>query len=63
MTQIDKKENYFINITETNSQVLKLKKELTLLKNKEKTKQKVKPHIIKKIKNKISHILTIKNKK
>nr|ARW60247.1 ribosomal protein L29 [Laurencieae sp.] len=39
-------------------QIINLKKELVFLKIKQKTKQNIKPHLIKKIKNKISKILT-----
>nr|YP_009392730.1 ribosomal protein L29 [Bostrychia tenella]ARW61292.1 ribosomal protein L29 [Bostrychia tenella] len=52
--------NFHNNITGINSQILKLKKELILLKVKQKTKQKVKPHLIKKTKHKISQIFTSK---
>lgn len=58
MTKTNKKQHNYLNIRQTNSQILQLKKEIVLLKVKQKTKQKVKPHMIKKIKYKISNILT-----
>lgn len=52
--------NFHNNTTEINTQILKLKKEIILLKVKQKTKQKIKTHLIKKTKHKISQILTSK---
>ena len=42
--------------------IINLKKELIFLKIKEKTKQSVKPHLVKEIKNKISKNLALSSK-
>nr|YP_009396039.1 ribosomal protein L29 [Dasya naccarioides]ARW65225.1 ribosomal protein L29 [Dasya naccarioides] len=44
---------------EINNKIIKLKKELILLKIKQATKQNIKPHKIKKIKHQISQLLTL----
>nr|YP_009393145.1 ribosomal protein L29 [Bostrychia moritziana]ARW61707.1 ribosomal protein L29 [Bostrychia moritziana] len=49
-----------LNSDEINNKIIELKKELIILKVKKTTKQTVKPHIIKKIKYKISQMLKFK---
>nr|QCI07073.1 ribosomal protein L29 [Haraldiophyllum bonnemaisonii] len=49
-----------LNIEEINNQIIKLKKELLELKIKQKTKQDIKPHLLKNIKHRIAQMLTLK---
>ncbi len=48
-----------LNIQEIQNEIIKQKKELVLLKIKCKTKQKIKTHLIKQLKNKIAQLITL----
>ena len=54
-----KKSNKILNKNTEEEIIINLKKELVLMNIKRKTKQDIKPHLIKQIKNKISRILTL----
>lgn len=49
-----------IKFEEINNKILLLKKELLMLKIRQKTNQTIKPHIIKNIKQQIAQMLTLK---
>nr|CRF40163.1 Ribosomal protein L29 [Laurencia snackeyi] len=54
-----KKTNKIVNISTQEEIIINLKKELIFMNIKRKTKQDIKPHLIKQIKNKISRIFTL----
>nr|YP_010952015.1 50S ribosomal protein L29 [Laurencia obtusa]WMP12310.1 50S ribosomal protein L29 [Laurencia verruciformis]WMP12954.1 50S ribosomal protein L29 [Laurencia obtusa] len=54
-----KKSNKILHTKTKEEIIINLKKELVLMNIKRKTKQDIKPHVIKQIKNKISRILTL----
>lgn len=63
MKKKNKKYNDNSSLKNINNKILELKKEIVLLKIKQKSKQQVKPHMIKQIKYKISNILRLEKKK
>lgn len=63
MTLKNEQDFQSLNFTEIQAKILQLKKELILLKIKKTTKQKIKPHIIKKIKHQISQMLRLEKLK
>nr|ARW64198.1 ribosomal protein L29 [Chondria sp. (in: red algae)] len=56
---MNKELNKFKNTSNKNEEVFKLQRELIFLRMKQKTKQNIKTHILKKIKKEISQILTL----
>nr|QCI06644.1 ribosomal protein L29 [Erythroglossum lusitanicum] len=51
-----------LTIEEINNKIITLKKELILLKIQKTTKQTIKPHLLKKIKNQVAKIMTLKTR-
>lgn len=49
-----------LTLEEINNQIIKLKKELILLKIQKTTKQTIKPHLLKNIKDQIARMMTFK---